>query len=47
MSFVTVQYEICLAVIFVTGQCVLFLVVPFVAELYLELCLAGSFVAVR
>ena len=32
---------------FVTGQGVLFLVVPFIAELFLELCLAGSVVTVQ
>ena len=47
VSFVTVQYEICLAVKFVTGQWVMFLVVPCIAELYLELCLAGSVVTVQ
>ena len=47
MSFVTLQYEICLTVKFVTGQWVLFLVVPFIAELYLEQGLAGSVVIVQ
>ena len=32
---------------FATGQGVQFLVVPCIAELYLELCLAGSVVTVK
>ena len=44
VAFVAVQCEICLVVKFITGQGVLFLVVPCIAELYLELCLAGSVV---
>ena len=47
VAFVAVQCEICLVVKFVTGQGVLFLVVPCIAELYLELCLAGSVVTVK
>ena len=47
VAFVAVQCEICLVVKFVTGQGVLFLVVPCIAELYRELCLAGSVVTVK